>query len=212
MKPSSDIDLFTTTLPFPVLVSLNLFLRRTLGCSRDPFRRLLGRHSCHPLALAACGSSPSGGAKPGGARPSGQEPTAAVSAPPPLSVRTGNMTQLFATPLLGNAQSAEVVAGFRQDMILYDMSQEGRRLITPVTDYVTGSMLKALERTISDFTEAVRLDPGNATAKYDLEGLLYLYKPLSHGVPPPLLRQKSSAGLQGGSGGSPGSSGGAGGF
>jgi len=26
--------------------------------------------------------------------------------------------------------------------------------------------------TISDFTEAVRLDPGNATAKYDLEGLL----------------------------------------
>jgi len=42
-----------------------------------------------PLALAACGSSPSGGAKPGGARPSGQEPTAAVSAPPPLSVRTG---------------------------------------------------------------------------------------------------------------------------
>lgn len=104
-----------------------------------------------PLALAACGSSPSGGAKPGYARPSGQEPTAAVSAPPPLSVRTGNMTQLFATPLLGNAQSAEVVAGFRQDMILYDMSQEGRRLITPVTDYVTGSMLKALERTISDF-------------------------------------------------------------
>src|SRR5690242_20582310 len=29
MKPSSDIDLFTTTLPFPALVSLILFLRRT---------------------------------------------------------------------------------------------------------------------------------------------------------------------------------------
>jgi hypothetical protein len=29
MKPSSDIDLFTTTLPFPVLGSLSLFLRRT---------------------------------------------------------------------------------------------------------------------------------------------------------------------------------------
>src|SRR6266508_2597178 len=40
MKPSSDIDLFTTTLPTPVLVSLILFLRRTLGRSRDPFRRL----------------------------------------------------------------------------------------------------------------------------------------------------------------------------
>lgn len=75
-----------------------------------------------------------------------------------------------------------------------------------------GDAKTTLERTIADFTDAVRLDPGNATAKYDLEGLLYLYKPLSHGVPPPLLRQKSSAGLQGGSGGSPGSSGGAGGF
>ena len=84
-----------------------------------------------PLALAARGSSPSGGANPGNARPSGQEPTAAVSAPPPLSVRTGKMTQLFATPLPGTAQSAEVVAGFRQDMILYDMSQEGRRLVAP---------------------------------------------------------------------------------
>ena len=27
MKPSSDIALFTTTLPFTVLLSLNLFLR-----------------------------------------------------------------------------------------------------------------------------------------------------------------------------------------
>src|SRR5918911_2131762 len=33
MKPSSDIDRFTTTLPVPVLMSLMLFLRRTLGCS-----------------------------------------------------------------------------------------------------------------------------------------------------------------------------------
>jgi hypothetical protein len=34
MKPSSDIDLFTTS--FQVLVSLTLFLQK-LGCSRDPF-------------------------------------------------------------------------------------------------------------------------------------------------------------------------------
>jgi hypothetical protein len=40
MKPSSDIDLFTTT--FPVLVSLTPFLQE-LGCSRDPFRGLFGR-------------------------------------------------------------------------------------------------------------------------------------------------------------------------
>jgi hypothetical protein len=33
MKPSSDIALFTTTLPFPVLVSFILFLRRPFpGC------------------------------------------------------------------------------------------------------------------------------------------------------------------------------------
>src|SRR6266487_878229 len=44
MKPSSDIDLFTTTLPFPVLVSLTLFLRcRTLPKQRGgpPDRRLV---------------------------------------------------------------------------------------------------------------------------------------------------------------------------
>lgn len=69
-----------------------------------------------------------------------------------------------------------------------------------------------LERTISDFTEAVRLDPENATAKYDLEGLLYLYKPLSNGNPPPLIRRKSNNGPDSGAGGSPGSSAGAGGF
>ena len=33
MNPSSDIDLFTTTLPFPVLVSRTILLRRTFaGC------------------------------------------------------------------------------------------------------------------------------------------------------------------------------------
>jgi hypothetical protein len=75
-----------------------------------------------------------------------------------------------------------------------------------------GDAKATLERTIADFTEAVRLDPGNATAKYDLEGLLYLYKPLSNGAPPPLLRQRANTGPDSGGGGSPGSSAGAGGF
>jgi hypothetical protein len=74
-----------------------------------------------------------------------------------------------------------------------------------------GDAKATLERTISDFTEAVRLDPGNATAKYDLEGLLYLYSPLSQGEPPPLLKRKGN-GPDSGGGGSPGSSQGAGGF
>ena len=75
-----------------------------------------------------------------------------------------------------------------------------------------GDAKTTLERTIADFTEAVRLDPGNATAKYDLEGLLYLYKPLSNGEPPPLKRQTATTGPDSGGGGSPGSSAGAGGF
>jgi len=75
-----------------------------------------------------------------------------------------------------------------------------------------GDAKTTLERTIADFTQAVRLDPGNETAKYDLEGLLYLYKPLSNGEPPPLLRQRSNIGPDSGGGGSPGSSAGAGGF
>ena len=75
-----------------------------------------------------------------------------------------------------------------------------------------GDAKTTLERTIADFTQAVRLDPGNATAKYDLEGLLYLYKPLSNGKPPPPPKNTSSTGASNGQGGSPGSSQGAGGF
>src|SRR5213076_2277642 len=44
MKPSSDIDLFTTTLPFPVLVSLTLFLRSSSTHDfRPTARRAQGR-------------------------------------------------------------------------------------------------------------------------------------------------------------------------
>jgi hypothetical protein len=75
-----------------------------------------------------------------------------------------------------------------------------------------GDAKTTLERTIADFTEAVRLDPENATAKYDLEGLLYLYKPLSNGEPPPLKNRQSNTGSNAGGGGSPGAGGGAGGF
>src|SRR6266540_7181546 len=58
MKPSSDIDLFTTTLPVPVLVSLILFLPRTLGCSRNPFRRFRAAILVFPLALARATNVP----------------------------------------------------------------------------------------------------------------------------------------------------------
>jgi hypothetical protein len=63
------------------------------------------------------------------------------------------MTEQFDTPLPGDAAPAAVVVGFREAMVLYDTSQADRRLVAPVTDYVTGSMLKALERTIATFKE-----------------------------------------------------------
>jgi hypothetical protein len=82
-----------------------------------------------------------------------------------------------------------------------------QHLILQATDAKT-----ALERTISDFEQAVRLDPTNATAKYDLEGLLYLYQPLSNGEPPQLARKQASTGPDSGRGGSPGAGQNAGGF
>src|SRR5215216_6452013 len=46
MKPSSDIDLFTTTLPFPVLISLTPFLRSSSTHDLRPTaRRAQGRTS-----------------------------------------------------------------------------------------------------------------------------------------------------------------------
>lgn len=82
-----------------------------------------------------------------------------------------------------------------------------QHLILQATDAKT-----ALERTIADFGKAVRLDPTNASAKYDLEGLLYLYQPLSNGEPPELARKKANTGPDSGRGGSPGAGQNAGGF
>ena len=44
MKPSSDIALFTTTLPVGVSRIAHLFLRRTLECFCDPFGRSVSGH------------------------------------------------------------------------------------------------------------------------------------------------------------------------
>jgi len=69
-----------------------------------------------------------------------------------------------------------------------------------------------LERSIADFQAAVRLDPRNATAKYDLEVLLFLYKPIAAGDPVELVRHQSNRGQDTGGGGSPGATQAAGGF
>jgi len=127
------------------------------------------------------------------------------SEPTELAHRTLELAQLEFTfdQIARSARSAELRSRARQlhGILLF------QHLILQAGDAKT-----TLERTIADFTEAVRLDPGNATAKYDLEGLLYLYKPLSNGEPPPLKKQTSNTGPDSGGGGSPGSSAGAGGF
>ncbi len=53
VNPSSDIDLFTTTLPFPLLASLTMHLRWTFPGFHPGLRMLTlrarpdgGRHSC----------------------------------------------------------------------------------------------------------------------------------------------------------------------
>jgi hypothetical protein len=51
MKPSSDIDLFTTTLPFPVLVFRTVLLPRTFaGCTFRAARMTLHAPGSHRLA------------------------------------------------------------------------------------------------------------------------------------------------------------------
>jgi hypothetical protein len=69
-----------------------------------------------------------------------------------------------------------------------------------------------LERSIDEFRKAVRIDPSNATAKYDLEVLLFLFNPIAAGDPVELARHQSNRGTDSGGGGSPGSTQGTGGF
>ena len=56
MKPSSDIALFTTTLPFPVLVSLILFLTATSlrGRSHDKRQRATASSPERPWSGDSC--------------------------------------------------------------------------------------------------------------------------------------------------------------
>lgn len=66
------------------------------------------------------------------------------------SVRTGLLTEEFATPLPTDPAQAQVVAGFREGLILWNKSQENFGLIAPVTSYVTGSALNNLKRTLTN--------------------------------------------------------------
>ena len=76
------------------------------------------------------------------------------------SVRTGLLTEEFATPLPTDPAQAQVVAGFREGMILWDKSQENFGLVAPVTSYVTGSALNNLKKTLTIFGQMEEVPAG----------------------------------------------------
>ena len=72
--------------------------------------------------------------------------------------------------------------------------------------------LAALERAIADLQEAVRLDPTNVEAEYDLEALLNIYRPIAIERAGQLSVRQARRGDTAGGGGTPGLSVVAGGF
>jgi hypothetical protein len=59
-------------------------------------------------------------------------------------VHIGPYTQVFASPLPANPAQAGVMEGFREGWVLWDKSENARRLVPPVRDYVTGQALTHL--------------------------------------------------------------------
>jgi hypothetical protein len=76
----------------------------------------------------------------------------------------------------------------------------------------SGSAATALERTIAELQRAVRLDPANAEAQYDLETVLLIYKPIATQTAGERAYQKTKKGNVGGAGGAAGAVGELGGY
>ncbi len=63
-------------------------------------------------------------------------------------VHVGRFTQVFASPVPANPAQAAVVEGFREGQVLWDKSENARRLVPPVRHYVTGPALTHLAAAI----------------------------------------------------------------
>ena len=101
-----------------------------------------------PACLAKHRRHRAGTATPGTATTA--TPSASASA---YSVRTGPITEEFDTPLPTDQAQAQVVAGFREGLILWNKSQENFGLVAPVTSYVTGSALDHLEKSLTSLAQ-----------------------------------------------------------
>jgi hypothetical protein len=77
------------------------------------------------------------------------------------TVHIGRYTQIFDTSLPADPAQASVVEGFRSAITLWDKSQEGLTLVSPVTTYVTGQALGNLKASLINM-EGDKVVPGGA--------------------------------------------------
>ena len=103
-----------------------------------------------PASVAASGTAaPSASALPPQATSSSE-----------TSVRTGQFTEVFVTPLPPDAAQAAVVSDFRQATIMWNTSQENFTLVSPVAKWVTGAALKDLMTSLANESRSEEVPVG----------------------------------------------------
>lgn len=101
-------------------------------CAIAPFVLLLMVTSA---LVSGCGT----GASAGSVKAAGKQPLLSNA---PQSVVIGRFTQVFSPPVPAGARQQQVIAGFREAMVLWSRSEEKDRLVPPVTEYVSGTALR----------------------------------------------------------------------
>lgn len=96
-----------------------------------PFILLL---SVTSALTSGCGT----GASAGSVKATGKPPLLSDA---PQSVVIGRFTQTFSPPVPTGAREQQVIAAFREAMVLWSKSEEQDRLVPPVTEYVSGVAL-----------------------------------------------------------------------
>jgi hypothetical protein len=105
------------------------------------------------LLVAACGSAGSAPVKSAGSAPAKKAAPARVTT---QAVHLGRFTQVFDTALPPDPAQASVVKDFRTAFVLWDKSLAAFALVSPITEYVTGSAARnLLEAVASDRTRDV---------------------------------------------------------
>lgn len=90
------------------------------------------------LTLTACGSGKSPPASAGSTLRASPASSSTAASDTADIVHIGPYTQVFATPLPTDPAQAKVVEGFRRAQVLWQKSDLAWKLVTPVTEYVTG--------------------------------------------------------------------------